>query len=161
MLKILLESLLLECADNGLNADKEINYLYETLNNNFITDLQKEIKAANVGIQELKLMAYEIVNSEEFKEELQDLNIEVEIVNEVKEDEEVVNTYNEVVSELMDNDRNATYDGTIKECKYNYRNAINVLLDTMQELKEEYKNEIEIYNFYNSIYEKLSLLNNK
>ena len=54
MLKILLESLLLEIAENGLNADEEINYLYETLNNNFTTDLQKEIKSTNTGIQELK-----------------------------------------------------------------------------------------------------------
>ena len=156
MLKILLESLLLECAENGLNANKEIDYLYSTLNNNFITDLQKEIKAHNVGIQELKLMAYEIVNSEEFKEDLQDLNIDVEIVNEVSESQEVINIYNEVVNELMVNDRNATYEDIIKEYDYNYRNAINVLSDTIQELKEEYKNDIEIYNFYNSLYEKLN-----
>ena len=156
MLKILLESLLLECADNGLNANKEIDYLYQTLNNDFITDLQKEIKAHNIGIQELKLLAYEIVTSEEFKEELQDLNIEVIIVNEVKEDEEVINTYNEVVKELMINDRNATYDDIIIECEYNYNKATNVLNDTIQELKEEYKNDIEIYNFYNSLYEKIN-----
>ena len=31
MLKILLESFLLEIAENGLNADTEINYLYKTL----------------------------------------------------------------------------------------------------------------------------------
>ena len=77
MLKILLESLLLEIAESELNADEEINYLYETLNNNFTTDLQKEIKSTNTGIHELKLMAYEIVNSEAFKEELQDLNITI------------------------------------------------------------------------------------
>ena len=155
MLKILLESLLLECADNGLNANKEIDYLYQTLDNAYITDLQKEIKATNTGIQELKLLAYEIVNSEEFKEELQDLNIIIDVVSDNKEDSKVINTYNEVVKELMTNDRNATYNDIIKEYDYNYRNAINVLLDTMQELKEEYKNDIEIYDFYNSLYEKL------
>ena len=41
MLKILLESLLLECAENGLDINKEIDYIYETLNSNFLTDLQK------------------------------------------------------------------------------------------------------------------------
>ena len=156
MLKILLESLLLECADNGLDANKEIDYLYQTLDNAYITDLQKEIKATNTGIQELKLLAYEIVNSEEFKEELQDLNIEVIIVNEVKEDEEVINAYNEVVNELMTDDRNATYEDIIIECEYNYNKATDVLSDTMQELKEEYKKDIEIYNFYNSLYKKLN-----
>lgn len=156
MLKILLESLLLECADNGIDANKEIDYLYSTLDNNFITDLQKEIKAANIGIQELKLLAYEIVTSEEFKDELQDLNIVIDVVSDNTEETQVVNAYNEVVKELMINDRNATYDDIIIEYDYNYRNAINVLNDTIQELKEEYKNDIEIYNFYNSLYKKIN-----
>ena len=156
MLKILLESLLLECADNGLDANKEIDYLYSTLGNAHITDLQKEIIAANTGIQELKLLAYEIVTSEEFKEELQDLNIVIDVVSDNTEQTQVVNTYNEVVKELMTNDRNATYDDIIIECKYNYNKATNVLSDNLQELKEEYKNDIEIYNFYNSLYKKLN-----
>ena len=75
MLKILLESFLLEIAEAGLNADTEINYLYKTLNGNFTTDLQKEIKATDTDIQQLKILAYSIANSEEFKEELSDLNI--------------------------------------------------------------------------------------
>lgn len=77
MLKILLESLLMECAEQGLNADKEINHLYDTLNSNFLTGLQKEIRDNNIGIQELKLMACEIVNSEDFKEELNDLGVTI------------------------------------------------------------------------------------
>ena len=77
MLKILLESLLMECAEQGLNADKEINYLYKTLDNSFLTDLQKEIRDNNIGIQELKLMACEILGSEDFQEELNDLGITV------------------------------------------------------------------------------------
>lgn len=77
MLKILLESLLMECAEQNLNADKEINNLYETLNSNFLTNLQKEIRDNNIGIQELKLKACEIVNSKGFKEELNDLGITI------------------------------------------------------------------------------------
>lgn len=77
MLKILLESLLMECAEQNLNADKEINNLYETLNSNFLTNLQKEIRDNNIGIQELKLKACEIVNSEDFQEELNDLGITI------------------------------------------------------------------------------------
>lgn len=77
MLKILLESLIIECLENGINLDKEINYLYETLNKPHLTDLQKEIKNSNIGMQEFKLKAYEIMNSEDFKEELQDLGIEL------------------------------------------------------------------------------------
>lgn len=156
MLKILLESLLLECADNGIDANKEIDYLYQTLDNAHTTDIQKEIKAANIGIQELKLLAYEIVTSEEFKEELQDLNIVIDVVSDNTEETQIKNTYNEIVKELMINDRNATYDEIIIECKYNYNKATNVLNDTIQELKEEYKNDIEIYNFYNSLYEKIN-----
>ena len=86
MLKILLESLLIECAEQGLNVDKEINYLYETLNNSFLTNLQKEIRDSNIGIQELKLIAYEIVNSEDFQEELNDLGITIALT-ENKENE--------------------------------------------------------------------------
>lgn len=99
MLKMLLESLLLECAEQGLNADKEINYLYETLNNNFLTDLQKEIRDNNIGIQELKLMAHEIVNNEEFQEELNDLGITLTLT-EVKADE--VLTASEVISQILE-----------------------------------------------------------
>lgn len=77
MLKILLESLIIECLENGINLDKEINYLYETLNKPHLTDLQKEIKNSNIGIQELKLKMHEIMNSEDFKEELQDMGIEL------------------------------------------------------------------------------------
>lgn len=77
MLKILLESLIIECLENGINLDKEINYLYETLNKPYLTDLQKEIINNNTGIQEFKLNIYELMNSEDFKEELQDLGIEL------------------------------------------------------------------------------------
>ena len=77
MLKILIESLIIECLENGINLDKEINYLYETLNKPYLTDLQKEIINNNTGIQEFKLKAYEIMNSEDFKEELQELGIEL------------------------------------------------------------------------------------
>ena len=156
MLKILLESLLLEIAENGLDANKEIDYLYSTLDNAHITDLQKEIKAHNIGIQELKLLAYEIVNSEEFKEELQNLNIITDVVSDNAEETQTIKTYNEVVSQLMNNDRNATYEDIIIECEYNYNKATDVLSDTMQELKEAYKKDIEIYNFYNSLYKKLN-----
>lgn len=75
MLNILLESLIIECLENNINLDKEINYIYETLNKTHLTDLQKEIINSNTGIQELKLKAYEIINNDDFKEELQDLGI--------------------------------------------------------------------------------------
>lgn len=77
MLNILIESLIIECLENGINLDKEIDYLYDTLNKSQLTDLQKEIKNSNIGIQELKLKTYEIMNSEDFKEELQELGIEL------------------------------------------------------------------------------------
>lgn len=99
MLKMLLESLLLECAEQGLNADKEINYLYETLSGNFLTDLQKEIRDNNIGIQELKLMANEIVNSEDFKEELNDLGLTITLT-ETKTNE--ILTASEVRSQILE-----------------------------------------------------------
>lgn len=77
MLNILIESLIIECLENRINLDKEIDYLYETLNKPYLTDLQKEIINNNIGIQEFKLKTYEIMNSEDFKEELQDLGIEL------------------------------------------------------------------------------------
>lgn len=159
MLKILLESLLLECAENGMNANKEIDHLYETLNNNFTTDLQKEIKDNGVGIQELKLMAYDIINSDEFKEELKDLNIEIDVKEEKEEKEnKVEKVYNEIVNELMANDSNATYDEILSECAYNYNESINILSDIIRELKEEYEDDEEIFNFYNSLYKKILLV---
>lgn len=99
MLKMLLESLLLECAEQGLNADKEINYLYETLSGNFLTDLQKETRDNNIGIQELKLMANEIVNSEDFKEELNDLGLTITLT-ETKTNE--ILTASEVRSQILE-----------------------------------------------------------
>lgn len=99
MLKILLESLLMECAEQGLNADKEINRLYDTLNGNFLTDLQKEIRDNNIGIQELKLMACEIVNSEDFQEELNDLGITIALT-ENKENETL--TASEIRSQILE-----------------------------------------------------------
>ena len=77
MLKILIESLIIECLENRINLDKEIDYLYDTLNKAHLTDLQKEIKNNSIGIQELKLKVHEIMNNEDFKEELQDLGIEL------------------------------------------------------------------------------------
>ena len=99
MLKILLESLLMECAEQGLNTDKEINHLYDTLNGSFLTDLQKEIRDNNIGIQELKLMACEIVNSEDFQEELNDLGITIALT-ENKENETL--TASEIRSQILE-----------------------------------------------------------
>ena len=151
MLKILLESLLLEIAENGLNADEEINYLYETLNNNFTTDLQKEIKATNTGIQELKLMAYEIVNSEEFKEELQDLNI---TIKEDPKTTEVKEQYSEVIKELQNNDSNATYDEILKDNGNNIINAVaeleSLLYNLFQEVEEQEEKEF-YYRLWNTV----------
>lgn len=151
MLKILLESLLLEIAENGLNADEEINYLYETLNNNFTTDLQKEIKSTNTGIQELKLMAYEIVNSEEFKEELQDLNI---TIKEDPKTTEVKEQYNEVIKELQNNDSNATYDEILKDNDNNIIDAVteleSLLYNLFQEVEEQEEKEF-YYRLWNTV----------
>lgn len=151
MLKILLESLLLEIAENGLNADEEINYLYETLNNNFTTDLQKEIKFTNTGIQELKLMAYEIVNSEEFKEELQDLNI---TIKEDPKTTEVKEQYNEVIKELQNNDSNATYDEILKDNDNNIIDAVaeleSLLYNLFQEVEEQEEKEF-YYRLWNTV----------
>lgn len=149
MLKILLESFLLEIAEAGLNADAEINYLYKTLNNNFITDLQKEIKAAGTDIQQLKILAYSIVNSEEFKEELSDLNITVECNNILE------TTYNEVINELMSNDRNATYDEILKEHNNDYTTAIHELFNCIESIIEELDTDTEEYDFYNNLNLKL------
>ena len=151
MLKILLESLLLEIAENELNADEEINYLYETLNNNFTTDLQKEIKSTNTGIQELKLMAYEIVNSEEFKEELQDLNI---TIKEDPKTTEVKEQYNEVIKELQNNDSNATYDEILKDNDNNIIDAVteleSLLYNLFQEVEEQEEKEF-YYRLWNTV----------
>ena len=151
MLKLLLASLLLEIAESGLNADEEINYLYETLNNNFTTDLQKEIKSTNTGIQELKLMAYEIVNSEEFKEELQDLNI---TIKEDPKTTEVKEQYNEVIKELQNNDSNATYDEILKDNDNNIINAVaeleSLLYNLFQEVEEQEEKEF-YYRLWNTV----------
>lgn len=149
MLKILLESFLLEIAENGLNADVEINYLYKTLNGNFITDLQKEIKATDTDIQQLKILAYSIANSEEFKEELSDLNITVECNNTLE------TTYNEVVNELMSNDRNATYDEILKDHNNDYTTAIHELFNCIESIIEELDTDTEEYDFYNNLNLKL------
>lgn len=77
MLNILIESLIIECLENRINLDKEIDYLYKTLNKPYLTDLQKEIINNNTGIQEFKLKTHKLMNSEDFKEELQDLGIEL------------------------------------------------------------------------------------
>ena len=148
MLKILLESFLLEIAEAGLNADAEINYLYKTLNGNFTTDLQKEIKATGTDIQQLKILAYSIANSEEFKEELSDLNITVEY-------NALETTYNEVVNELMSNDRNATYDDILKEHNNDYTTAIHELFNCIESIIEELNTDTEEYDFYNNLNLKL------
>lgn len=149
MLKILLESFLLEIAENGLNADAEINYLYKTLNGNFITDLQKEIKATGTDIQQLKILAYSIANSEEFKEELSDLNITVECNNILE------TTYNEVINTLMSNDRNAAYDDILKEHNNDYTTAIHELFNCIESIIEELEMDTEEYDFYNNLNLKL------
>ena len=77
MLKILIESLIIECLENKINLDKEIDYLYNNLSKEHLTDLQKEIKNTNTGIQEFKLKANEIINNEDFKEELKEMGIEL------------------------------------------------------------------------------------
>ena len=148
MLKILLESFLLEIAENGLNADAEINYLYKTLNGNFITDLQKEIKATGTDVQQLKILAYSIVNSEEFKEELSDLNITVKC-------DALETTYNKVVNELMSNDKNATYDEILKYHNNDYTAAIHELFDCIESIIKELKMDTEEYDFYNNLNLKL------
>lgn len=158
MLKILLESLLLECAELGLDADNVINNLYATLNSSHTTDLQKEIKAANINIQGLKLMCYEIVTSEEFKEELSDLNITF-TVNQDPADKEVI-----AVLTTLDNALKADYvdyynelrtDSSIKNSIEQIGDSIreaHLQTETVRDNKQIYLNTfIDLCNVYNKL----------
>ena len=96
-------------------------------------------------------MAYEIVNSEEFKEELQDLNI---TIKEDPKTTEVKEQYNEVIKELQNNDSNATYDEILKDNDNNIIDAVteleSLLYNLFQEVEEQEEKEF-YYRLWNTV----------
>lgn len=77
MLKILLESALIELMENKKDVNNWIEYTYNNLNNNFTSDIEKEIKENNISKSDFTKTLWSIFNNDDFREELKDLGIEV------------------------------------------------------------------------------------
>lgn len=77
MLKILLESALMELLESNKDVNKWIDNTYSNLDKSFLTDIEKEIKQNNISKESLTKTLWSIYNDEDFREELEDMGIEI------------------------------------------------------------------------------------
>lgn len=77
MLRVLLESALIEFIENNNDINKWIDYTYGNLDKSYTNDIEKEIKENNLSKDEFKNTLLEIFNDDDFKEELKDLGLTI------------------------------------------------------------------------------------
>lgn len=77
MLKILLESALIELLEGNKDVNQWIENTYRNLNKSFLTDIEKEIKQNNISKESFTKTLWSIYNDEDFRLELKDVGIEI------------------------------------------------------------------------------------
>ena len=77
MLKILLESALMELLEENKDVNQWIEYTYNNLEKSFLTDIEKEIKQNNISKESFKKTLWSIYNDEDFRLELKDMGLEI------------------------------------------------------------------------------------
>lgn len=77
MLKILLESSLMELLENNKDVNQWIDNTYNNIEKSFLTDIEKEIKQNNISKESFTKTLWNIYNNEDFREELKDMGIEI------------------------------------------------------------------------------------
>lgn len=77
MLKILLESALMELLEGNKDVNQFIDYTYNNLEKSFLTDIEKEIKQNNISKESFTKTLWSIYNDEDFRLELKDMGIEI------------------------------------------------------------------------------------
>lgn len=77
MLKILLESALMELLENNKDVNQWIENTYSNLDKSFLTDIEKEIKQNNISKESFTKTLWGIYNNEDFREELKEMGITI------------------------------------------------------------------------------------
>lgn len=135
MLKTLLESLVIEVQEKNKDLKETITNIYEGIDSNFTTDLQKEIKESEMTLNDIFNLVNEILQNEDFKEELDSIDLEIpELIDTIE-----YAAFNNDVNTFMSIDSNGSYNEILEDNSFNIDEAIKELIEVYNNFKEDNK----------------------
>lgn len=135
MLKTLLESLVIEVQEKNKDLKETITNIYEGIDSNFTTDLQKEIKESEMTLNNIFNLVNEILQNEDFKDELDSIDLEIpELIDTIE-----YAAFNNDVNTFMSIDSNGSYNEILEDNSFNIYEAIKELIEVYNNFKEDNK----------------------